>query len=32
MDYQYTKYMFKKINKRLSEDESSLWYDHVEEI
>lgn len=23
--------MFKKIVKRLTEDESSLWYDHVEE-
>ena len=27
MQYQHTKYLFKKIVKRLSEDESSLWYD-----
>lgn len=32
IDYQYTKYCFKKIVKRLTEDESSLWYDHVEEL
>jgi len=31
LDYIYTRNMFKKTVKRLQEDESSLWYDKVEE-
>ena len=32
LEYQYTKYLFKKTVKRMCEDESTLWYDQVEEI
>ena len=32
LDYQYTKYFFGKIVKRLCEEESSIWYDHCEEL
>jgi hypothetical protein len=31
LDYLYIKNVFKKTIKRLQEDESSIWYDKVEE-
>lgn len=31
LDYMYTKNQFRKTIKRLQEDESSIWYDKVEE-
>ena len=30
LDYLYTKKQFKRIIKRLSEDESAVWFDHLE--
>lgn len=32
IDYQFAKYTYKKTCKRLQEDESNIWYDHIEEL
>ena len=31
LEYQHSKYLFKKVLKSLTEDVSSMWYDFVEE-
>lgn len=32
LNYQYSKYLYRKIVKRLEEEESSIWYDHLEQL
>eukprot|EP00347_Sterkiella_histriomuscorum_P012473 403368442 len=32
LHYYYTKYQYRKIVKRLQEDQSSMWYDNLEQI
>ena len=29
--FHYSKYLYKKVCRRLEHDESSFWYDHIEE-